>query len=55
MKKLKKNAKHDVEPIWFKCEVCEDWYCSIHDKHVAECDCPSVEEWSFDPRTGEPY
>ena len=54
MEEPKKNTTHAGEPVWFTCEVCEDWYCAIHDLHVAECDCPCIEDWPFDPRTGDP-
>ena len=37
---------------WFKCEACDDYYCSLHDEHVFECLCPEYEdclEQGFDP------
>ena len=54
MSESKKKTPHRGEPVWFTCEVCEDWYCSIHDEHVGECNCPDIEDWPFDPRTGDP-
>jgi hypothetical protein len=54
MSNPKKNTTQAGEPVWFTCEACEDWYCAIHDEHVSECICPPIEEWEFDPRTGDP-
>ncbi len=54
MSNPKKNTTQAGEPVWFICEACEDWYCSLHDEHVSECICPPIEEWEFDPRTGDP-
>ena len=49
------KKKTPQEPVWVTCEACEDWYCALHDLHVWECDCPPIEEWHYDPRTGIPY
>lgn len=54
MSKRKKKTTQAVEPVWFICEACEDWYCSIHQEHAGECICPDIEDWAFDPRTGDP-
>jgi hypothetical protein len=53
MSEPKKNTTQAFEPVWFTCEVCEDWYCAIHDEHVGECICPDIEDWPYDPRTGD--
>ena len=36
---------------WVVCEHCGEWWCSHHDAHTSECDCPGVEELDFDPYT----
>jgi hypothetical protein len=36
-------------PAWMRCTNCEDFICTIHADHVADCDCPPIEEWSVDP------
>jgi hypothetical protein len=36
-----------ANPAWIKCE-CDEYYCTIHGRHVAECACPSMEEWVVD-------
>lgn len=41
-----------AEIIWILCEDCKDYRCVLHGKHVADCDCPSMEEMEFDPYTG---
>jgi len=41
-----------MEPRWFRCEACEDYYCALHDMHVFECPCPNYEDCldeGFDP------
>lgn len=51
---------------WVPCDFCECFWCRIHQLHVWECDCPSLEEWIEDgvdpyseggpePVTGEAY
>ena len=32
-------------PCWDHCEMCDDFICNIHKKHVADCDCEGVEWW----------
>ena len=54
MSKPKKKTPHRGEPVWFFCEVSSEWYCSIHDKRASRCRCPDIEDWPFDPRTGDP-
>ncbi len=49
-----KKSSYGGEPVWFLCEVSEEWYCAIHDKRVDKCSCPDIEDWPFDPRTGNP-
>ena len=41
---------------WVRCELCEDFYCSLHDQHAFECDCPSLDDFiaqGYDPYLGE--
>jgi hypothetical protein len=42
-----KLVTDDVEqlPAWVRCESCEDFYCTIHELHAFECDCPPLEVW----------
>jgi site-specific DNA-cytosine methylase len=35
-----------LTPIWSKCELCENYWCNIHGMHVADCDCPPVEDFT---------
>lgn len=53
MSKLKKSS-HAGEAVWFMCERTKEWYCAIHDKEAKDCTCPQIEDWPFDPRTGDP-
>ena len=39
---------------WVPCECCGEFYCTIHDKHAFECDCPPVDEWPLDPYSSKP-
>jgi len=48
-----KNKKNDLKIKWILCESCEDWFCIIHNTHVYECDCLPIEDWIYDPRTGD--
>lgn len=54
MSKSKKKTPHYGEPVWFRCEVTDEWYCAIHDVRARDCICPDIADWPFDPRTGEP-
>ena len=31
-------------PLWIECDMCEEWWCSLHDSHVFDCICPGIEE-----------
>ena len=31
--------------IWVPCALCEDYVCVRHHRHVADCDCPPLEDW----------
>jgi hypothetical protein len=32
-------------PLWIECDLCEDFWCTFHDCHVADCPCPGVEQF----------
>ena len=34
--------------IWVRCEMCEDFWCTQHEEHAADCPCPPIEEWVGD-------
>jgi hypothetical protein len=34
-----------IPPAWVLCELCEDYWCNIHEDHVQDCDCPDVDTW----------
>ena len=36
-------------PAWIKCPHCEEYFCTLHLKHVPDCKCPPIEEWPVDP------
>jgi DNA (cytosine-5)-methyltransferase 1 len=36
-------------PAWVRCHGCENFLCTIHGQHVADCPCPPIEEWGIDP------
>lgn len=40
-------------PAWIKCPDCDDFYCTIHEAHVADCKCPCIETWAL--RGVDPY
>jgi len=40
-------------PAWVKCEDCEDFFCKIHNEHVADCKCKGIEWW--EARGKNPY
>jgi hypothetical protein len=33
--------------IWSECDCCDDFVCSIHEEHVADCLCPGIDLWSM--------
>lgn len=39
------------EAVWVKCELCENFLCTLHEMHVHDCPCPPIEDWvgSHDP------
>jgi len=42
-------TRYANQPAWIKCQCCEDYWCSIHKEHIADCECPPIEEWQTDP------
>ena len=34
---------------WLPCGGCEDFYCTRHDAHVYDCECPEIQDWETDP------
>ena len=32
--------------IWYECECCEDFLCSIHSAHAYDCVCPTIDQWA---------
>lgn len=36
-------------PCWIPCPSCDCFWCTIHDQHVHDCDCPPIEDWWWDP------
>ena len=40
-------------PMWVPCD-CGEWWCTKHEAHVFECDCPALEDFGdVDPYTRE--
>ena len=35
-----------VEGCWVQCPDCEDYLCTEHEMHVADCPCPPIDEWA---------
>jgi hypothetical protein len=38
----------DALMVWTRCG-CGDFWCSIHELHAHDCDCPAIEDWETDP------
>jgi hypothetical protein len=36
-------------PIWTPCTSCGEFWCNLHELHVADCDCPPIELLDQDP------
>jgi hypothetical protein len=41
----------EPRPAWIPCPDCDGYFCTIHGKHVADCECPEIDEWAIDPYT----
>jgi len=48
MKKAKKLGMYkEAAPTWIKCPDCDEEYaCTIHGGHAADCSCPGIEDWA---------
>lgn len=43
-----------TRPAWVPCpDGCDDFYCTIHNKHTADCECPEIDRWAR--RNIDPY
>ena len=43
----------DLFSCWRRCQCCDDWWCTRHGMHTAECICPPIEDWGdVDPYLG---
>jgi hypothetical protein len=40
----KTNVLH--RPAWIRCDDCDDFFCTIHKMHVADCACPEIDHWA---------
>jgi len=46
---LTKKGKPTSLPAWVPCQSCDDFWCTIHYKHVYDCECPGIEAWEDGP------
>lgn len=47
-----KNCSTQAQAAWVPCIDCDEYFCTIHEMHAHECDCPPVDEW---PAGSSPY
>lgn len=41
-----------LQPAWVPCPCdCGNYWCTIHQTHAHDCECPPIEEWETDPYT----
>ena len=46
----RENAKARAKrPAWVRCRNCDEWWCTVHGRHVHDCACPEVAAWRVDP------
>jgi hypothetical protein len=38
---------------WVPCRCCDNFWCTVHQRHVHDCPCPPIEEWETDPYSAE--
>lgn len=31
-------------PIWIRCPMCEDFWCTHHGEHAHDCECGSIDD-----------
>jgi hypothetical protein len=48
------STNGDKLPAWVKCPCCDDFICTIHNCHTADCPCPEIDFLDFDPYTTKP-
>jgi len=41
-----KHTKVIRKPAWIPCPDCDDYWCTLHQCHVYDCECPDVEVWA---------
>jgi hypothetical protein len=42
--------RRKAKAAWIPCpEECGDWWCTVHNQHTGDCECPPIEEWKTDP------
>lgn len=39
----------DRGPLWILCPCCRCFWCTRHQKHAHDCQCPPLEDLGFDP------
>jgi len=44
-----KPTKTLYAPCWVPCGDCDDYWCREHLRHVSECSCDPIEEWTRNP------
>ena len=44
-----KRVIEKAPPRWETCEDCGEFWCSWHNMHAADCNCPAVDEMDLDP------
>lgn len=32
------------KPRWVRCPDCDDFFCTLHQEHAYDCECPTLEE-----------
>lgn len=57
MPKKKTKNKTKNKAIWIVCNMCEDWWCTVHHLHVFECECEDLDRFilnrNLDPYSGK--
>ena len=47
MTKPKTLGMYKQKPAaWIRCLDCDDYVCTIHEEHAADCSCPAIEAWA---------
>lgn len=45
-RQIRQKRTTPMIPAWIECpDGCEEFFCTIHNKHVFECDCEGVDWW----------